>query len=582
MAMNMQAMLRIVAQVEGQNALQRLGAELAGVGQKAGSTLSPFGKLNGAMRGIADVASTIGLAAVGRELVNAGSESLAATTRIKALATSYGEVGPLTNVAAKAAREFALGNVDARNSVADLYGRLRPMGVTLKDVETVFFGVNKAAKVMGLGTEDVNGVMLQLSQALGSGKLQGDELRSIMERMPAVGQAVAKVMGVSASEIKKLGSEGKITTEIMIQAAAELNKLQPPPPTAMQQFEKAMKDLRTELGENLLPILTPFVVALTGLVRAFMSLPEPIQTAVVALGALAIAAGPIASVVTGIGNAMIVLGGLKIGATIAGWAGAIIPFKAALVGLLSWISSTMIPGLLAFFSGPIGWTVLAVAAVVAMAIAFRKPLGDFLNWLWEWGKPISNFWKNLWDGTVKLARSAVEAVKSVFIGIGAVIKGAFNGILRNIFNSINRAINNINFLITRANALSAKVRGPQLPTLPTLSVPQFAQGGVVSGPTLAMVGEGGEPEYIIPASKMAKASMNYLNGARGNAVIPAYAAGGFVGGNAQINVTTGPVLQQGGQQYVTVADLEKAMRKTADGVYASLRTPAGRYAVGVR
>jgi hypothetical protein len=81
---------------------------------------------------------------------------------------------------------------------------------------------------------------------------------------------------------------------------------------------------------------------------------------------------------------------------------------------------------------------------------------------------------------------------------------------------------------------------------------------------------------------MAAASANYLNGARGGAVIPAFANGGFVGGNAQINVTTGPVMQQGGQQYVSMADLERAMRKTVDGVYASLRTPAGRYATGVR
>jgi hypothetical protein len=97
-----------------------------------------------------------------------------------------------------------------------------------------------------------------------------------------------------------------------------------------------------------------------------------------------------------------------------------------------------------------------------------------------------------------------------------------------------------------------------------------------------MVGEGGEREYIIPASKMAAASANYLGGARGGAVIPAFASGGYVGGNAQINVTTGPVMQQGGQQFVSMADLERAMRKTADGVYASLRTPAGRRAAGVR
>ena len=225
---------------------------------------------------------------------------------------------------------------------------------------------------------------------------------------------------------------------------------------------------------------------------------------------------------------------------------------------------------------------LAVAAVIAMAIAFRKPLSDFASWLWNWGKPIRQFWVDLWDGVVKLAGNAVQSIKSVFVSIGAVIKGALNGILRGIFNSVNGAINNINSLINRANALSAKVRGPQLPTLPTVSVPQFAKGGVVAGPTLAMVGEGGEPEYIIPASKMAAASANYLNGARGGAVIPAFANGGIVGGSAQINVTTGPVMQQNGQQYVTLADLERAMRKTADGVYASLRTPAGRYAVGTR
>ena len=98
-----------------------------------------------------------------------------------------------------------------------------------------------------------------------------------------------------------------------------------------------------------------------------------------------------------------------------------------------------------------------------------------------------------------------------------------------------------------------------------------------------MAGEGGEREYIIPQSKMAAASANYLRGARGGAVIPASASGGYSGGgNAQINVTTGPVMQQGGQQWATMADLEKVARATADGIYASLRTPAGRYAMGVR
>jgi hypothetical protein len=48
----------------------------------------------------------------------------------------------------------------------------------------------------------------------------------------------------------------------------------------------------------------------------------------------------------------------------------------------------------------------------------------------------------------------------------------------------------------------------------------FANGGMVDGPTLGLIGEGGEPEFIIPSSKMESAMKRYNNGARGAGVIP--------------------------------------------------------------
>jgi tape measure domain-containing protein len=656
MAMNMDAVLRIVAKVDGGNALQKLGADLAGIGSKAGATVSPLGHMRGAMRGVADVAATIGLAAVGRDLLQAGIEAQAASVRINALAKSYGEVQAVTSVAARAAEQFALGNVEAQNAVTDLYGRLRPMGVSLKDIETVFFGVNKAAKQVGLSTYDTSEVLLQLSQALGSGKLQGDELRSIMERMPAVGQAVAKVMGVSASEIKKLGSEGKITTEVMIRAAAELNKIVPPPPTSMQQFDKALKDLRTELGENLLPILTPFVQGLTSLVRAFAGLPEPIQTAAIALVAFAVAAGPIASVVTGIGQAMMLLGSLSIGATIAGWLGAVAPtvagITAGLGGLLAWIGGTFIPALLAFFSGPVGWTVLAIAAVVAMAIAFREPLMNFLAWLWEWGEPIRQFWIGLWDGLVAFVgfslstitkvlttyvsvltklwsgmfsimekaaevwQGAIEAVWTVvgeafntylvepirtawtavtdwleetiqsvvtmaegaWTAMADSLRNVFRGVLQYIADQINTVAGLINQLIAGYNSIPVAA---DIPLIPMITVPAFAEGGFVNRPTVGLVGEAGR-EYIIPESKMAAASSRFLAGQRGASVIPSGSSGGANSARSpQVNITTGPVMQQqDGTRWVSIDDLERSAQQTAEQVLAMLRTPEARIALG--
>jgi len=119
--------------------------------------------------------------------------------------------------------------------------------------------------------------------------------------------------------------------------------------------------------------------------------------------------------------------------------------------------------------------------------------------------------------------------------------------------------------------------------VPTFSVPQFAKGGVVGGPTLAMVGEGGEREYIVPESKMARASANYLAGMRGGSVIPAFADGGVVGpsggggaANTTVQITTGPVLQQDGQRYVTVGDLERALQDFSTQVFRNSRSYGGR------
>ena len=417
------------------------------------------------------------------------------------------------------------------------------------------------------------------------------------------------------------------------------------------------------LGADIAILLLPHLERLTDVllkgVDAFRSLDPNVQGLVITVGGLAIAFLVLAPAIMGVIGVLGLLGkaiaGLKIGAIIAGRAPAIIPLKAALAGFLTWIGSTLIPGLLAFFSGPVGWTVLAVAAVVAMCILFRKPIGDFFNWLGGaiqtafsgmikllypifvqpfidlWNNvlrgPITTLfswiggyikfsmqtayalayqvfvqpWVNLWNVVLRAPVTAAIAwiqgawkamveflpkamntigdkVKSIFTGIVNTVKGAMRNVLQFIANAVNSVGQQVNKLIGAFN----KLPGTNIPFVPVLNVPKFAKGGYVGQGTLAVVGEAG-PEYIIPANKMAAASANYLNGARGGAVIPAYASGGYVGGgNAQINVTTGPVMQQDGQQYVSMADLERAMRATADGVYSSLRTPAGRYAMGVR
>jgi len=94
----------------------------------------------------------------------------------------------------------------------------------------------------------------------------------------------------------------------------------------------------------------------------------------------------------------------------------------------------------------------------------------------------------------------------------------------------------------------------------------FAQGGFVDQPTRAVIGEGGESEYVIPSSKMNEAMGRYARGARGGAVIPdgpgGDASGGMTGGGGSIDVSYS-VERINNVNYVTAAEFERGMAQAA-------------------
>lgn len=91
---------------------------------------------------------------------------------------------------------------------------------------------------------------------------------------------------------------------------------------------------------------------------------------------------------------------------------------------------------------------------------------------------------------------------------------------------------------------------------------RFAEGGYVTRPTNALVGEGGENEYVIPESKMNSAIKRYTRGDRGESVVEGGSetngASGRTSG-AVVNISTGPVMRMNNKNYVTVSDLNNAV-----------------------
>jgi tape measure domain-containing protein len=250
----------------------------------AAGAIKALGGLRGALASIGAGALVAGMARGA-----AAAEQL--QLRLKLLSREYGETERVQQFVAQSAKTFGQSQVEAAAGVADVYARLRPLGTSLSQIETVYKGFNSVALASGTSAEAASNAFLQLSQALGSGTLQGDEFRSIAEQMPGILRLVANEMGVTVGQLKQLGSEGKITSDILINALAkgfEENKgkiaelLALSPAQRFKEFKDSTQALSNAMGSELLPAIVPVVKVATELLRLFGQLPGPMKTIIAA------------------------------------------------------------------------------------------------------------------------------------------------------------------------------------------------------------------------------------------------------------------------------------------------------------
>ena len=103
--------------------------------------------------------------------------------------------------------------------MADLVGKLGTMAGEAFDsnTELVAFAeqINKQFALAGTSGQGMQAAMLQLTQAMSSGVLRGEELNSILEQAPTIAQTIAKYMGVTVGEMRELASQGQITATVV-------------------------------------------------------------------------------------------------------------------------------------------------------------------------------------------------------------------------------------------------------------------------------------------------------------------------------------------------------------------------------
>lgn len=211
-----------------------------------------------------------------------GINRIESERRIESLAKSYGEVAQLQDAATQSAKKFGLGQTEANKALGDIFARLRPIGVGLSDIVSVYSGFNTAARLSGTTAQEASSAFRQLSQALGSGALRGDEFNSISEQIPAILTAISQETGIAQGDLREYAAEGNITADIVIRAlkrietegAAKLQNALDGPRQAIVDFQNATEDVQVALTRDIVPQMAE---VFRGLAELIINLEGPIR-----------------------------------------------------------------------------------------------------------------------------------------------------------------------------------------------------------------------------------------------------------------------------------------------------------------
>lgn len=278
----------------------KLTVDASGATRALKGVQSQTTKLQNAFGGLKTAIAGIGIGLIARNAVKAATDFEKLNQRLKILTTENGTYSESLRLAEQAQTKFGLSSIDALEGVTNLQARLGPLGSTMDEITAIFNGFNTAAILSGASAQEQAGAMRQLTQALGSGVLRGDEFNSISEQMSAVLKPIADQLGVNVGALRDMAAEGKITKDVVVAAFKEIEKqgasalkelIKNDPTMTFKVLSNQTEKLSISVGKILAPAVLDATEALTKLVEATDKfIKSPLGTTVAIFSGLALAA----------------------------------------------------------------------------------------------------------------------------------------------------------------------------------------------------------------------------------------------------------------------------------------------------
>ena len=277
-----------------QQAIQEVGNKAENVlGKRMGSIVSK------AFSALPMAGMVAGVALVGQEVLAVGAKATEVSDKFASIKARIDLINDGSQSTASIMDKVYQASERSRGSYTDMLDSVAKLNMLAKDSfssndEAIRFveQLNMQFKLSGAQVGEVSSAMTQLTQAMAAGRLQGDEFNSIMENAPMLAQAISQEMGVPIGQLKQLGSEGKITADVIKSALfnsaeetqAKFNEMPMTFQEVGQQLSNAMFQAFQPVMEELSSMTASedFKTAIDGIGVAIQAM------AVVATGAIAL------------------------------------------------------------------------------------------------------------------------------------------------------------------------------------------------------------------------------------------------------------------------------------------------------
>lgn len=464
--------------------MNRVGDVLTNTFTQSNTTLQGLGAT---MKYAAPVAKAMGVsieqaAAMAGKLGDAGIQGEMAGTTLRSVLLRL-----------SAPSEKAAVALDALGvKTTDANGKMKSFPAILKELNAAMSGMSESARANFtktiFETEAMSGALVLMEQA-GSGAL---------DKFIGAVQDVGSAESVASKQIDNLKGDVTILNSAMQEMALKIYDSVKP---ALRAFAQQATEIVTRIGawakEN--PGLVQKIVAVAGAVAAFTAAALPMLAALkTAQFLFALIKAPILAAraaIMAVRMGWILYTGATTAGTVAtkGARAAQIAFAAAanIMAAAQWALNA------AMSANPIGLVIAGIAALIAIGVLLYK------NW-----DTIKEKVLDLWAAFSKTFPEAAGLIKKVFGTVFGVVKMQINSlisIVNTVTSSINKALSKVKIpdWVPVFGGKSFSVNIPK--------IPQLAAGGIATRSTIANIGEGGEPEAVLPLSKLS----SMLGGASG-------------------------------------------------------------------